>query len=296
VNINEDYLYFLKFEKGLSVNSVLAYRRDLVKLTQYLSFKGVEITKAQQDDLLGFISHLGVSGVKPRSQARIISGMKSFYHFLIYKSLREDDPTTLIEGPKTGLVLPDVLSEAEIDQIIQCIDLSKPEGQRNKAMLEVLYGSGVRVSELTGIKISDLNLDEGYMKVEGKGSKQRLVPLSDPSVKMIQLWMMDRHILNVNKGHEDILFLNRRGHQLTRAMVFHIIKTLTELAGIKKKISPHTFRHSFATHLLAHGANLRAIQQLLGHESITTTEIYTHMDLHFLKETLINCHPYFKKR
>jgi len=296
VNINEDYLYFLKFEKGLSVNSVLAYRRDLVKLTQYLSFKGVEITKAQQDDLLGFISHLGVSGVKPRSQARIISGMKSFYHFLIYKSLREDDPTTLIEGPKTGLVLPDVLSEAEIDQIIQCIDLSKPEGQRNKAMLEVLYGSGVRVSELTGIKISDLNLDEGYMKVEGKGSKQRLVPLSYPSVKMIQLWMMDRHILNVNKGHEDILFLNRRGHQLTRAMVFHIIKTLTELAGIKKKISPHTFRHSFATHLLAHGANLRAIQQLLGHESITTTEIYTHMDLHFLKETLINCHPYFKKR
>jgi len=296
VNINEDYLYFLKFEKGLSVNSVLAYRRDLVKLTQYLSFKGVEITKAQQDDLLGFISHLGVSGVKPRSQARIISGMKSFYHFLIYKSLREDDPTTLIEGPKTGLVLPDVLSEAEIDQIIQCIDLSKPEGQRNKAMLEVLYGSGVRVSELTGIKISDLNLDEGYMKVEGKGSKQRLVPLSDPSVKMIHLWMMDRHILNVNKGHEDILFLNRRGHQLTRAMVFHIIKTLTELAGIKKKISPHTFRHSFATHLLAHGANLRAIQQLLGHESITTTEIYTHMDLHFLKETLINCHPYFKKR
>jgi len=296
VNINEDYLYFLKFEKGLSVNSVLAYRRDLVKLTQYLSYKGVEITKAQQDDLLGFISHLGVSGVKPRSQARIISGMKSFYHFLIYKSLREDDPTTLIEGPKTGLVLPDVLSEAEIDQIIQCIDLSKPEGQRNKAMLEVLYGSGVRVSELTGIKISDLNLDEGYMKVEGKGSKQRLVPLSDPSVKMIQLWMMDRHILNVNKGHEDILFLNRRGHQLTRAMVFHIIKTLTELAGIKKKISPHTFRHSFATHLLAHGANLRAIQQLLGHESITTTEIYTHMDLHFLKETLINCHPYFKKR
>ena len=215
---------------------------------------------------------------------------------MLFRSKRDDDPTELLESPKIGLRLPEVLAVDEIDKMIAAIDLSKPEGQRNKTMLEVLYGSGLRVSELINLQISNLYLDEGYMLVEGKGSKQRLVPLSQLSINQILLWKMDRNALDIKKGHENFVFLNRRGMQLTRAMIFTIVKDLAELAGIRKKVSPHTFRHSFATHLLENGANLRAIQQLLGHESITTTELYTHIDIHFLKKTIMDCHPMLKKK
>lgn len=293
---SEAYKYYLKFEKGLSENSVDAYISDLGKLKIFLMDTGISPENACEEHLLNFIVQLNGAGINARSQARIISGIKSFYHFLLYKGFREDDPTLLLESPKTGLKLPDVLSIREIEDIIDTIDLSKAEGHRNKAMLEVLYGSGIRVSELINLRISNLYIDEGYMLVEGKGSKQRLVPLSEPSIKMINLWKSDRNMLQIQKGNEDFLFLNRRGSRLTRAMIFHIIKIQTELAGIRKNVSPHTFRHSFATHLLENGANLRAIQLLLGHESITTTEIYTHIDIQFLKKTMSDCHPLFKKR
>ena len=293
---SEAYKYYLKFEKGLSDNSVDAYLSDLGKLKIFLMDDGISPENAREDHLLSFIIQLNGAGINARSQARIISGIKSFYHFLLYKGMRDDDPTLLLESPKIGLKLPDVLSIKEIEELIDTIDLSKAEGHRNKAMLEVLYGSGIRVSELINLRISNLYVDEGYMLVEGKGSKQRLVPLSEPSIKMINFWKTDRNLLRIQKGNEDFLFLNRRGSHLTRAMIFHIIKTQAEAAGIRKNVSPHTFRHSFATHLLENGANLRAIQLLLGHESITTTEIYTHIDIQFLKKTMSDCHPLFKKR
>ncbi|OJV44913.1 MAG: tyrosine recombinase XerD [Bacteroidales bacterium 36-12] len=295
LTISEEYFYYLKFEKGLSDNSIVAYKNDLQKLLDFLSDAHVEIDKANPAHLRDFIVEISSIGVHPRSQARIISGIKSYYHFLIYKNKRSDDPTELLESPKIGFRLPEVLTVEEIDEIISAIDLSKQEGQRNKAIIEVLYGSGIRVSELINLKISNLNIDEGYMLVEGKGSKQRLVPLSPQSIKQLHLWNIDRNILNIKKGHEDYVFLNRRGAKLTRAMIFAIVKDLTELAGIRKNVSPHTFRHSFATHLLENGANLRAIQQLLGHESITTSELYTHIDIRFLKKTIIECHPMLKK-
>lgn len=291
----KEYYYFLKFEKGLSNNTIEAYENDLKKLSEYLSDAKVLLEKAESIHLRDFIVEISSIGVHPRSQARIISGIKSYYHFLIYKNKRSDDPTELLESPKIGFRLPEVLTVEEIDEIISAIDLSKQEGQRNKAIIEVLYGSGIRVSELINLKISNLNIDEGYMLVEGKGSKQRLVPLSTQSTKQLQLWNIDRNILNIKKGHEDYVFLNRRGAKLTRAMIFAIVKDLTELAGISKNVSPHTFRHSFATHLLENGANLRAIQQLLGHESITTSELYTHIDIRFLKKTILECHPMLKK-
>ena len=291
----KEYYYFLKFEKGLSNNTIEAYENDLKKLSEYLSDAKVLLEKAESIHLRDFIVEISSIGVHTRSQARIISGIKSYYHFLIYKNKRSDDPTELLESPKIGFRLPEVLTVEEIDEIIRAIDLSKQEGQRNKAIIEVLYGSGIRVSELINLKISNLNIDEGYMLVEGKGSKQRLVPLSPQSIKQLHLWNIDRNILNIKKGHEDYVFLNRRGAKLTRAMIFAIVKDLTELAGISKNVSPHTFRHSFATHLLENGANLRAIQQLLGHESITTSELYTHIDIRFLKKTIIECHPMLKK-
>ena len=247
--------------------------------------------EADTEVLRDFVIEIANLGIHPRSQARIISSIKSFYHFFIYKNKREDDPTELLESPKIGLKLPEVLSITEIDSIVAAIDLSKPEGQRNKAIIETLYGSGLRVSELINLQLSKIYLNEGYMLVEGKGSKQRLVPLSEPSVKQIELWKIDRNLMNIQKGNEDILFLNRRGARLTRAMIFEIVKNLAALAGIRKNVSPHTFRHSFATHLLENGANLRAIQQLLGHESITTTELYTHIDVHFLRQTIMDFHP-----
>lgn len=286
-----EYIYFLKVEKGLSENSVLAYRRDLEKLYSFLKEAHIEPVKAQREQLSDFLIEISSLGVHPRTQARILSGVKSFYRYLIYRELRKEDPTELLGAPKTGLHLPEVLSIHEIDAIVGAIDLSKPEGQRNKAILEMLYGSGLRVSELVNLRLSNMNSDEGYMLVEGKGSKQRLVPVSDKALHELELWYIDRNLLSVTRGNEDYVFLNRRGSKLTRAMIFTIVKQLAELAGIRKNVSPHTFRHSFATHLLENGANLRAIQQLLGHESITTTEIYTHIDIHFLKKTIADFHP-----
>lgn len=292
--IPDEYHLYLKLEKALSANTIDAYERDLQKLTVYLSEAHVKPEEATTEILRDFIIEISSLGIHPRSQARILSSIKSFYHFLIYKDVIDNDPTELLESPKTGLRLPEVLSLKEIDDIVSAIDLSKPEGQRNKAIIEVLYGSGLRVSELIGLQLSKLYIDEGYMLVEGKGSKQRLVPMSPQAMKQIELWKTDRNLLDIKKGNEDCLFLNRRGSKLTRDMIFKIVKELALLAGIRKNVSPHTFRHSFATHLLENGANLRAIQQLLGHESITTTEIYTHIDVHFLRQTVLECHPFYR--
>jgi len=286
-----EYLYYLKVEKGLSENSVAAYRRDIEKLHSFLKDAHIDLLTAEREHLSDFLIELSSLGIHARTQARILSGLKSFYRFLIYRDRRTDDPTELLGAPKIGLHLPEVLSLNEIDAMILAIDLSKPEGQRNKTIIEMLYGSGLRVSELVNLKLSNLYTEEGYMLVEGKGSKQRLVPVSKKAQQELKRWYIDRNLLTIVKGQEDFVFLNRRGHQLTRAMIFTIIKQLAELAGIRKSVSPHTLRHSFATHLLENGANLRAIQQLLGHESITTTELYTHIDIHFLKKTIEEFHP-----
>jgi len=295
LSLADDYHIYLKLEKSLSPNTVEAYESDLLKLNNYLTDAHVSPEKATTEILRDFIIEISSLGIHPRSQARILSSIKSFYHFLIYRNTRDDDPTELLESPKIGLRLPEVLSVEEINAIVEAIDLSKPEGQRNKAIIEVLYGSGLRVSELINLQLSKLYLEEAYMLVEGKGSKQRLVPMSPEALKQTNLWKLDRNLLNIKKGNEDYVFLNRRGTKLTRDMIFKIVKDLTHLAGIRKNVSPHTFRHSFATHLLEHGANLRAIQQLLGHESITTTELYTHIDVHFLRKTVLECHPGYKR-
>ena len=292
--LRDEYHLYLKLEKGLSENTIIAYERDFAKLESYLADARVELTDAKLEHLRDFIVEINSLGIQPRSQARILSSVKAFYRFLIYKNIIDNDPTELLEAPKIGLRLPEVLSVEEIDRIVAAIDLSKPEGQRNKAIIETLYGSGLRVSELINLQLSKLYIDEGYMLVEGKGSKQRLVPLSPASVRQIELWQIDRNTLNVKSEYSDILFLNRYGRKLTRAMIFTIVKDLAESAGIRKNISPHTFRHSFATHLLENGANLRAIQQLLGHESITTTELYTHIDVQFLRKTILDYHPMYQ--
>ncbi len=294
LSVANDYHIYLKLEKSLSSNTIDAYERDLQKLNNYLVEAHVAPEKATVEILRDFIIEISSLGIHPRTQARILSSIKSFYHFLVYRNMLDNDPTELLESPKIGLRLPEVLSLNEIDKIIAAIDLSKPEGQRNKAIIEVLYGSGLRVSELINLQLSKLYLDEGYMLVEGKGSKQRLVPMSMQALKQIELWKTDRNLLDIKKGNEDFVFLNRRGTKLTRDMIFKIVKELAMLAGIRKNVSPHTFRHSFATHLLENGANLRAIQQLLGHESITTTELYTHIDVHFLRKTVLDCHPYYQ--
>ena len=291
LSLNDEYHLYLKLEKALSDNSIEAYERNLLKLETYLADLHVKAEHASNEILRDFIIEIASLGIHPRSQARVLSSIRSFYHFLIYKNKRDDDPTELLESPKTGLRLPEVLSVKEIDRIIEAIDLSKAEGQRNKAIVETLYGSGLRVSELINLELSKIYFVEGYMLVEGKGSKQRLVPLSPQSIRQIELWKVDRNLMKVKKGSEDVLFLNRRGAKLTRAMIFTIVKELAAMAGIRKNVSPHTFRHSFATHLLENGANLRAIQQLLGHESITTTELYTHIDVHFLRDTILEFHP-----
>ncbi|MDR3706251.1 MAG: site-specific tyrosine recombinase XerD [Paludibacteraceae bacterium] len=289
--IIKKYHSFLLLEKSLSPNTIEAYEEDLDKLLVYLADAKITYLEAKIEHLRDFLIDLHELGISPRSQARIISGVKSFYRFLQYEEYLDEDPTELLEMPKLGKHLPEVLSIEEINNVIAAIDLSTNEGQRNRAIIETLYGSGLRVSELVNLKMSNIYADEGYMKVEGKGNKERLVPLSDESMKQIKLWLIDRNELSIQKGHEDFLFLNRRGAQLTRVMIFTIIKKLAEVAGIKKNISPHTFRHSFATHLLDGGANLRAIQQMLGHESILTTEIYTHMDMQYLRETVLQFHP-----
>ena len=293
--IQDEYHLYLKLEKALSNNTIEAYESDLQKLSGYLLDAHVELEKVTTKILRDFIIEISSLGIHARSQARILSSIKSYYHFLIYRNILDKDPTELLESPKIGLRLPEVLSVHEIDNIVGAINLSKPEGQRNKAIIEVLYGSGLRVSELIGLQLSKLYLEEGYMLVDGKGSKQRLVPMSPQALKQIELWKIDRNALNIKRGNEDFVFLNRRGSKLTRDMIFKIVKELAVLAGIRKNVSPHTFRHSFATHLLENGANLRAIQQLLGHESITTTELYTHIDVHFLRQTIMNCHPFYSK-
>lgn len=264
---------------------------DLSKLLNFLQAENTGVLDVCLNDLERFSAGLHDIGIHPRSQARIISGIKSFFHFLIMADYIEADPSELLEGPKIGFKIPEVLTVEEIDTIISAIDLSKNEGQRNRAMLETLYSCGLRVSELTNLKLSDLYFDEGFIKVEGKGSKQRLVPISPRAIKEIQLYFIDRNRGKIKKEYEDFVFLARWGKNISRIMVFHLIKELAQISGITKNISPHTFRHSFATHLLEGGANLRAIQCMLGHESIATTEIYTHIDRNMLRSEIIEHHP-----
>lgn len=285
------YTNWLKLEKGLSENSKEAYLHDLGLLTDYLATKEINLLDVKLENLIDFVIELGELGLSATSQGRVISGVKSFYKFLIYNDILDTDPTLMLETPKAARKLPEVLTLDEIERMLDAIDLSKDEGQRNLAIIEVLYGSGLRVSELINLKLSNVHIDEKYMLVEGKGSKQRLVPLSDEAIKQIEFWMQDRCHLSIKPGNEDYLFLNRRGAKLTRVMILIIVKDLAERAGIKKNISPHTFRHSFATHLLEGGANLRMIQMMLGHENLVTTEIYTHLDLNYLREEVIAHHP-----
>ena len=282
---------YLKLEKALSANTLDAYLTDLDKLLRFLKAENIDMLSVTLDDLQRFAAGLHDIGIHPRSQARIMSGIKSFFHFLIMADYREDDPSELLEGPKIGFKLPEVLTVEEIDTIIATVDMSKKEGQRNRAILETLYSCGLRVSELCNLKLSELYFDEGFIKVEGKGSKQRLVPISPRAIKEIKYWLLDRNVGKIKKGFEDYVFLARWGNSISRIMVFHLIKELAEKAGITKNISPHTFRHSFATHLLEGGANLRAIQCMLGHESIATTEIYTHIDRNMLRSEIIEHHP-----
>ena len=283
------YQQYLKLEKALSANTLDAYLTDLDKLLRFLKAENIDMLSVTLDDLQRFAAGLHDIGIHPRSQARIMSGIKSFFHFLIMADYREDDPSELLEGPKIGFKLPEVLTVEEIDTIIATVDMSKKEGQRNRAILETLYSCGLRVSELCNLKLSELYFDEGFIKVEG--SKQRLVPMSPRAIKEIKYWLLDRNVGKIKKGFEDYVFLARWGNSISRIMVFHLIKELAEKAGITKNISPHTFRHSFATHLLEGGANLRAIQCMLGHESIATTEIYTHIDRNMLRSEIIEHHP-----
>ena len=289
--IIKEYKQYLKLEKSLSKNTLDAYMTDLSKLLNFLEPEQTNVLEVTPGHLERFLAGLHDIGIHPRSQARILSGIKSFFHFLIMADYLEADPSELLEGPKIGLKLPEVLTLEEIDVIIATVDLSKNEGQRNRAILETLYSCGLRVSELTNLKLSDLYFDEGFIKVEGKGSKQRLVPISPRAIKEIQLYFIDRNRGKIKKDYEDFVFLARWGKNISRIMVFHLIKELAQMAGITKNISPHTFRHSFATHLLEGGANLRAIQCMLGHESIGTTEIYTHIDRNMLRSEIIEHHP-----
>ena len=291
VDIIKKYNQYLKLEKGLSLNTLEAYNADITKLLVFLEGENIELLNTTPEDLEQFMAGLHDSGITARSQARIMSGIKSLFGFLMLEKIIEKDPSELIDNPKIGFKIPEVLSIQEIDSIIAAVDLSKKEGQRNRALLETLYSCGLRVSELITLKLSDLYLDDEFIRVEGKGQKQRLVPISKKAIKEIQFYMADRHLVTAKKGHEDFLFLSRRGTHLSRIMIFHIIKELADEVGIIKIISPHTFRHSFATHLLEGGANLRAIQMMLGHESITTTEIYTHIDRSRLRSEIIEHHP-----
>lgn len=285
---------FLQLEKSLSGNSVEAYMRDIQKLTQYLELIGMqaspqEIALKHLQDFVKWVNEIGMSA---RTQARVISGIKAFYKYLIMENMISENPTELLESPKTGRKLPDTLSVEEIDRIINAIDRSKPEGERNKAMLETLYSSGLRVSELINLKISNLFFKEGFIRLIGKGDKERIVPIGRTAIKYINIYLNDVRVhVPVKKGSEDILFLNRRGNKLSRNIIFMIIKDLVKKIGLNKKISPHTFRHSFATHLIEGGADLRAVQEMLGHESITTTEIYLHLNREYLRDTIMKYHP-----
>ena len=288
-----DYEHYLKIERGLSTNSITNYSRDIKKLISFLEHHEIKSNPVHiNEEIVKRCIYEVAQTINPRSQARLISGLKGFFNYLVFENYREDNPTDLIESPRIGRQLPETLSKNEIDGLIGAIDLSSPQGERNRAMLETLYGCGLRVSELINLKRSDVFFSEGIILVTGKGNKQRFVPISEVNIKFINLYLdyVRAHQKPV-KGHEDILFLNRRGKQLTRAMIFEIIRRLAEKIGLQKKVGPHTFRHSFASHLLENGADLRAIQQMMGHESITTTEIYVHVDRKHLAKALEKYHP-----
>jgi integrase/recombinase XerD len=285
---------YLKLEKGLSDNSIEAYSRDIEKLQQYADVQPNKLSPEvfSLNDLRLFINWVNELGMIPSSQARILSGIKSFYKYLLVEDIIKNNPAELLESPKKQRKLPDTLSYQDINKLISAIDLSKSDGARNKAIIEVLYSCGLRVSELTELKLSNLYLDIEFIKVIGKGNKERLVPMGGVAIKALKIWIENVRVhVPIKKGEEDMVFLNRRGSRLSRVYIFMLIKQLAELAGIKKSISPHTLRHSFATHLVEGGADLRAVQEMLGHESITTTEIYTHLDREYLKETIISYHP-----
>jgi integrase/recombinase XerD len=289
----DDFTTYLKIEKSMSANTIEAYLNDLGKLRSYmLDFHAAVDPQSVTSVILSdFFAYMGKHGMQARSQARILSGIRAFYKFMMMDNLIDADPARMVEHPKIGSKLPDVLTVEEIDALLAAIDLSKIGGQRNKTMIETMYSCGLRVSELTSLHVSDLYLNEEFIRVKGKGSKERLIPINGKATHEIKLYLFDRAKLNIAKGHEDFLFLNLRGKSLSRVMVFGLIKDLAQIAGVKKHISPHTFRHSFATHLIEGGADLRAVQEMLGHESILTTEIYTHLDRSFLKQTVIEFHP-----
>lgn len=288
----KQFVHYLKIERSLAENSIFAYQQDVAKLRDFCESYTLSPEHVQTGHLKQFVAELYDMGLSARSQARIISGWKQFFHFLIMEDLRKDDPSDNLELPKIGRKLPEVLTIEEIDALIDAIDLSSNEGQRNKAIIETLYSCGLRVSELVSLKFEDCFFDEGFIRVIGKGNKERLVPVSPSVIEEVSFYVEhDRENAPIKKGNEAIVFLNRRGAQLTRVMIFTIIKRLADAAGIRKNISPHTFRHSFATHLIEGGANLRAVQDMLGHENITTTEIYTHLDQRFLREAILTFHP-----
>lgn len=294
-SLRPHYIAFLMLERGLSANTREAYLRDVDRLAEYLAQAGIEITEATSDDLHNFIFALHDLGIAPRSQARIVSGIRSFFRYMVIEGVEEKNPAELLEGPKLGMHLPEVLTIDEVNDMISAINMSDPLGVRNRAIIELLYGSGLRVSELCNLERRRVNLDEQYLIVTGKGSKERMVPMSDESVERIRIYL-DTCGTVPKPGEEDYLFLNRRGAHLTRVMVFYIVRDLAEAAGISKTISPHTLRHSFATHLLEGGANLRAIQAMLGHESIGTTQIYLHLDNTRLRQEILEFHPRNRRR
>jgi len=288
---------WLQLEKSLSDHSVEAYLRDIEKLTQYLELQepGLSIENIRLKELQDFLKWISILGMTASSQSRIVSGIRSFFKYCLQENLVKQDPTMLLETPKLRRSLPDFLSVEEINRIVEAIDLSKPEGERNRAILETMYSCGLRVSELVNLRLSSLYPELGFIKVIGKGDKERLIPIGNTALKFIGIYRHQvRTHAEIKKGNEDILFLNRRGARLTRQMIFILLKALVHEAGIKKTVSPHTFRHSFATHLVEGGADLRAVQEMLGHESITTTEIYTHLDRAYLRETLQKYHPAFQ--
>jgi integrase/recombinase XerD len=290
-NIIHSYQRYLRLQRNFSVNTLDAYMRDVDKLMQYLSREHINVLDTQLEDLQTFAASLHDIGIHPTSQCRILSGVRSFFRFLQADGYLDSDPTELLESPQTGEHLPEVLSVEEVDQLEDSIDLSKWEGQRNKTIIEVLFSCGLRVSELVNLKLTQLFLDEQFVRVIGKGSKERLVPISPKAIKELNYWFVDRNQMNIKQGEEDYVFLNRRGAHLTRTMILIMIKRQAEAAGIHKTISPHTLRHSFATCLLEGGADLRAIQAMLGHESIGTTQIYTHINMTTLREEILNHHP-----
>lgn len=290
-NIVHSYQRYMKLEKGFSPNTIDAYMHDLQKLLVYLGHENISVVDVKLADLQHFAASLSDIGVGARSMSRILSGVRQFYNYLILDGFLEDDPTELLESPKLPQHLPEVLSTEEVDMLERAIDLSKWEGHRNKAIIEVLFSCGLRVSELVNLKLSNLYIEEQFVRVMGKGSKERLVPISPRAIEDVQYWFMDRNLMTIKRGEEDYVFLNRRGGHLTRTMILIMIKQYAREAGIKKNISPHTLRHSFATALLEGGADLRAIQAMLGHESVSTTEIYTHIDMSTLREEILNHHP-----